>query len=92
MINWNDIKENKLPHSNEEVFVLAETQDLIKKSNNSIYNIGPNLWIYVGRFDKSIGWDLLGTDSSFKVVKWAYIDPETRNHLSSVLGETKRIA
>lgn len=92
MITWNDIRENRLPQSNEEVFVLAETQDLIKKYNPLSNSNGPNLWIYVARFEKSLGWDLFGTDNTFKVVKWAYIDPETRNHLSAVLGELKRIA
>lgn len=91
VINWNDIRDNILPKSIDEVFVLAETDDFTKKIVKDHTFCGPNVWIYIGKFDKSVGWDIYGTDNGFKVIKWAYIDSETRSLLNSVLGDNKRM-
>jgi len=91
MINWNDIRDNMLPKSTEEVFVFAETDDFTKKMGKDPTFIGPNVWIYIGKFDRAVGWDLYGTDNTFKVIKWAYIDAETRSLLNSVLGYIKSV-
>jgi hypothetical protein len=91
MINWNDINDNKLPTSLEEVFVLAETDDITRKVGIDPTFAGHNVWIYIGKFDKAIGWDLYGTDNRFKVMKWAYLDRETRSLLNPVLGEEQRV-